>query len=100
MHTSVLPACIAVYYLCAWCLQRSKEGNVFLLGLELKIVVSCHVAGAGNLTPVLWENNPCSEALSHLFGPDLIFFLIDSGEKGRIGVLIDARAFQVELEVC
>lgn len=73
---------------------------MFLLGLELKMVVSCPVAGAGNLTRVLWENNPCSEALSHLFGSDLIFFLMDSGEKGRIGVLIDARAFQVELEVC
>lgn len=88
-----------VYYFCAWWLQRSKEG-MFLLGLELKMVVSCPVVGAGNLIWVLWENNPCSEALSHLFGPDLIFFLMDSGEKGRIGVLIDARAFQVELEVC
>lgn len=78
---------------------RDLKRVIFLLGLELKTVVSCPV-GAGNWTRVLWENNPCSEALSHLFGPDLIFFLMNSREKARMGALTDARAFHVDLEVC
>lgn len=86
---------------CTTCVPGAFRGQkrvIFLLGSELKTVVSCPV-GAGNWTRVLWENNPCSEALSHLFSPDLIFFLMDSGEKATMGALTDARAFQVELEV-
>jgi hypothetical protein len=38
---------------------EAKEGFGFPSGLELEMVVSCHV-DARNLTRVLWENIQCS----------------------------------------
>lgn len=44
------------------------------LGLELQIVVSCHV-GAGDQTQVLWKGSQYSKPWAHLSS--------SSGEKGR-----------------
>ena len=41
----VLPACMSVYHVCAWCLWRSEEESDDL-ELEFQTVVSCH-EGAG-----------------------------------------------------
>ena len=46
MCRGVLPACMSVYHMCAWCLWRSEEGKS--LGLESKSVVSHHHMGAEN----------------------------------------------------
>ena len=39
IHMDVLPACLSVYHLCAWCPQRPEE-DIGSLGFE---VVSCRV---------------------------------------------------------
>jgi len=49
LYPSVFPACISVYHMHA----------VFLEGLELQVVVSCHL-GAGDQTQVPWKNSQCS----------------------------------------
>ena len=49
----VLPACISVHHMCAWCLQRQKRA-LDPLRLELQIIVGCHV-GTETWAPTLWR---------------------------------------------
>jgi hypothetical protein len=51
---------------------RGQEKPPDLLGLEVKMVVSCHV-DAGNQTQVIWKIK-CSLLLSQLPAPDLNFY--------------------------
>lgn len=50
------------------------------LELELWIVVSHHV-GPGNQTQDLCKSNKCSELLSHLSGPFLVFVYTKESEN-------------------
>lgn len=45
MDMDALPECLSVHHMCAWCPGRSEKTILDPLGLELKMVVSHHVAG-------------------------------------------------------
>lgn len=51
-------ACMDEYHVYAWYSQRPEE-SVGSLGLELQMLVSCHVA-AGSESLVLWKSNQSS----------------------------------------
>lgn len=70
MCRRVLSACVSVYYVCA-VPSEARKGN---LGLELQMVVRCHV-GVGNRTQSLWKSNQCSQPLSRLSIPVLIILI-------------------------
>lgn len=65
--------------LCTRCIPCAHGGQKWALDplqLQLHMVVRDHM-GAGNWTPVLWENSWCSYPWSHLFIFHVLFF-----EKG------------------
>jgi hypothetical protein len=73
MCLSVLPACMYVYYVCAWCPQRSEEsigspGTGIIDGWELPSI------GVGNRTWVLCKSSKGSQLLRYLSSPSTLFF--------------------------
>lgn len=56
MFVCVLPACMSVQHINAWCVWDTRIGYQIPLGLELEIVVSCH---ADTWNHFLWKISQC-----------------------------------------
>ena len=55
-------------YTCVYSAQRDQKGELDPVGLEVQMVLNCHV-GAENRTWILWKRSQCAELLSHFFSP-------------------------------
>ena len=72
-------------HLCFLCLmpKEARRGHWIPLGLELQMVVSCHVY-AGNRIQVPCKSIQCSSGLSHLSSPANAFLMAVSRQCGRV----------------
>lgn len=76
MSINILPACLSVHHLCAWCLRRTEE-HINFLELESWVVVSHHLS-SGNWTQILLP-------LSQVYKPEHSFSKNSSKWKFSFG---------------
>jgi hypothetical protein len=63
MYVGILPACMSMHHICAWCLQIIEDG---LRPLELKLQMVVTTLWCWDLNWFLWKSSQCSLQLSHL----------------------------------
>lgn len=72
-----MPACVHVYYICAWCMRR-PERTLATLELEMQVVVGHHVSSR-KYTQVLCKNVQCSQQLCYHSSLRRLLFATDGG---------------------
>lgn len=66
MYRNILGACMYTQHICSWCLLRPEDCS------ESKVTEGCGMSPA----QVLCKSRKCSEPLSLLFSPEIIFFTV------------------------
>lgn len=83
MYMGVLSTCMSVYHVCAWCLQRGKEGvrSVGIQSDSCQLPCGCWKSNPGSLEeqPVLWPLSSLSSPV--VLGFEMVSLVFLAGLK-------------------